>query len=37
LIEKVRQEFQVSADAARVRLSQHSYLQAQGRGRSLFG
>lgn len=37
LIDKVRQEFLVSADAARVRLSQHSYLQAQDRGRSLFG
>lgn len=37
LIDKIRQEFQVSADAARVRLSQHSYLQAQARGRSLFG
>ena len=37
LIERVRREFQVSADAARVRVSQHSYLQAQDRGRSLFG
>ena len=37
LIDKVRSEFLVSADAARVRLSQHSYLQAQDRGRSLFG
>jgi IrrE N-terminal-like domain len=37
LIDKVRKEFQVSADAARVRLSQHSYLQAQDRGLSLFG
>jgi IrrE N-terminal-like domain len=35
LIEKVRREFQVSADAARVRLSQHSYVQAQDRGLSL--
>jgi hypothetical protein len=37
LIEKVRREFQVSADAARVRLSQHSYLQARDQGRLLFG
>lgn len=34
LIEKVRQEFQVSADAARVRLSQQSYLHARDRDRS---
>jgi hypothetical protein len=37
LINTVRTEFQVSADAARVRLSQHTYLQAQDFGRSLFG
>jgi Zn-dependent peptidase ImmA (M78 family) len=37
LIDLVRREFRVSADAARVRLSQHSYVQAQDRGRSLFG
>lgn len=37
LIDKIRQEFQVSADAARVRLSQHSFLQSQDRGRALFG
>ncbi len=37
LIDIVRKEFLVSADAARVRLMQHSYIQAQDRGRSLFG
>jgi IrrE N-terminal-like domain len=37
LINTVRTEFQVSADAARVRLAQLSHLQAQDRGRSLFG
>jgi hypothetical protein len=37
LIDTVRREFRVSTDAARVRLSQHAYLQAEDRGRSLFG
>ena len=37
LIDTVCREFRVSADAARVRLSQHGYVQAQDRGRSLFG
>ena len=37
LIDAVRKEFLVSADAARIRLLQHSYIQAQDRGRSLFG
>jgi hypothetical protein len=36
LIEIVRQKFQVSADAARVRLSQLAYLQAADHGRALF-
>ena len=37
LINTVRTEFQVSSDAARVRLAQLSHIQAQDRGRSLFG
>jgi hypothetical protein len=37
LINVVRKEFLVSAAAARIRLLQHSYIQAQDRGRSLFG
>jgi hypothetical protein len=37
LINLVRNEFQTSADAARVRLLQLSHLQALDRGRSLFG
>ena len=37
LINTVRTEFQVSADAAPVRLAQLSHIQAQDRGRSLFG
>jgi Zn-dependent peptidase ImmA (M78 family) len=37
LIDIVRQGFRVSADAARVRLSQHGYLEAKDHGRSLFG
>jgi hypothetical protein len=37
LINTVHTVFRVSADAARVRLSQHMFLQAQDRGRSLFG
>ena len=37
LINIVRAEFRVSADAARVRLMQLSHIQAQDRGRSLFG
>jgi hypothetical protein len=36
LIKKVRGEFQVSFDAARVRLMQHGYIQAREQGRSLF-
>lgn len=36
LISLVRKEFQVSSDAARVRLQQQMYLQAQEQGRSLF-
>jgi hypothetical protein len=35
LIEKVRGEFQVSFDAARVRLMQHGYIQTREQGRSL--
>jgi hypothetical protein len=37
LIDTVRLEFRVSADAAQVRLRQHGYLGAQDHGRSLFG
>jgi hypothetical protein len=37
LISTVRMQFQVSADAARVRLSQLAYLQAAEHGRALFG
>jgi hypothetical protein len=36
LIDRVRKEFQVSADAARVRLLQQGYIQAHDQGRSLF-
>jgi len=36
LIDAIRSEFQVSADAARVRLIQLSHLQPQAQGRSLF-
>jgi hypothetical protein len=37
LINTVRNEFQTSADAARVRLLQLSHLHTVDRGRSLFG
>jgi len=37
LIETIRSEFQVSADAARIRLLQLAHIQAHGQGKSLFG
>jgi Zn-dependent peptidase ImmA (M78 family) len=37
LIGAIRTEFQVSAEAARVRLRQFRYLQQQNQGRSPFG
>jgi hypothetical protein len=37
LIDVIRTEFKVSADAARVRLSQHGFLKIEDLGRSLFG
>jgi hypothetical protein len=37
LIDAIRKEFQVSADAARVRLVQLSHVQPQAQGHSLFG